>query len=118
MKCEQCGKEFEAKRETARFCSSTCRSKSLRATLTPATLKNATLNATDNVRDNHEAKDVKPCRHIKTIQECLDEGFPQRWLDNVEDIRFYTELTREERQHVILMMDMFKFSMSEAFKFI
>lgn len=29
-KCEVCGREFEAKRKTARFCSSTCRSRSFR----------------------------------------------------------------------------------------
>ena len=30
-RCEICGKEFDARRSTARFCSSTCRSRSYRA---------------------------------------------------------------------------------------
>lgn len=30
-KCEYCGREFEAKRSTARFCSATCRSRHHRA---------------------------------------------------------------------------------------
>ena len=33
MICEQCGKSFEAKRSTARFCSSKCRLRSHRGTV-------------------------------------------------------------------------------------
>ena len=44
--CEQCKEEFEAKRATSRYCSSTCRSRGNRATLSKED-NNATLTATD-----------------------------------------------------------------------
>lgn len=38
MKCSQCGKEFEAKRASARFCSTACRVTASRVSVTPEKL--------------------------------------------------------------------------------
>ena len=88
--CTQCKEEFEAKRATSRYCSSTCRSRGNRATLPDATLRNeddATLSVTDKdvsvTFPNCTQFKETTCPEVEHAQGCLQCSRLQR--DNKDD---------------------------------
>jgi hypothetical protein len=101
MQCKMCGKEIkQVGNRTKEYCSDRCRIAFKRSNpnIQSEQIQSEQVNPNKvSVTDNHEAK-----RHVKTIKECLDAGILQRWLDNIEDQRYYTHLTKDEQYLVIV----------------
>jgi len=66
MVCEQCGREFESKRDTARYCSPACRVKASRVSVTDSPLS-VTVSVTVSVTDEQ----VSVTKPLSVTQETV-----------------------------------------------
>ena len=65
MKCIQCGKEFESKRVTSKYCSASCRVKASRVSVT-----NDIITRDVSVTDELSVTDAEPCVTVSVTGGC------------------------------------------------
>jgi len=83
MVCEQCGREFESKRDTARYCSPACRVKASRVSVTDSPLS-VTVSVTKPLSVTQETVTVKVAGQAIELGKPYSTDKDNRWSLNYD----------------------------------